>query len=229
MKHDDRLAQPFTDPAAVARYAEGPPRKVPGFADLQRMAMLLLSEAAPGAADILVLGAGGGLELTVFAQGRPDWRLLGVDPSAAMLDLARVALGPLASRVALLQGYIDDAPAGPFDGAACLLTLHFLAADERSRTLRAVRQRLKPDARFVMAHYSFPQDEGMRWLARSAAFAASSGLDPTQASASAAAIMERLPVLSPEQDEALLREAGFSDVELFYAGLAFRGWVGTAS
>jgi tRNA (cmo5U34)-methyltransferase len=80
-----------------------------------------------------------------------------------------------------------------------------------------------------MAHYSFRQEEGMRWLARSATFAASSGLDPTQASASAAAIMERLPVLSPEQDEALLREAGFSDVELFYAGLAFRGWVGTAS
>ena len=34
-----------------------------------------------------------------------------------------------------------------------------------------------------------------------------------------------LPVLSPEQDEALLRDAGFADVALFYAGFTFRGWV----
>jgi tRNA (cmo5U34)-methyltransferase len=63
------LMQPFTDKEAVARYAEGPPRQVPGFADLQRMAMLLLAEKAPPAAEILVLGAGGGLEL--FGRPRP--------------------------------------------------------------------------------------------------------------------------------------------------------------
>jgi tRNA (cmo5U34)-methyltransferase len=223
------MSRPFSDPAAVARYTEGPPRQVPGLADLQRMAMLLLSEQAPDSADILVLGAGGGLELKMFAERRPRWRLLGVDPSAAMLDLALVTLGPLASRVRLLQGYIDDAPAGPFDGAACLLTLHFLAKEERLRTLKAVRRRLGPGARFVMAHYSFPLAQAERWLSRSAAFAISSGIDPARASASAASIMERLPVLSPEEDEALLREAGFDDVGLFYAGFAFRGWVGTAS
>lgn len=52
------LMQPFTDPAAVARYAEDTPQKVPGFADLHRMVMLLLAEHAPEAAEILVLGAG---------------------------------------------------------------------------------------------------------------------------------------------------------------------------
>lgn len=40
------------------------------------------------------------------------------------------------------------------------------------------------------------------------------------------AIGERLPLLSPEQDEAILRDAGFADVTLFYAGFTFRGWVG---
>ncbi|MEO5756290.1 MAG: hypothetical protein ABIQ51_05455 [Mesorhizobium sp.] len=43
------------------------------------------------------------------------------------------------------------------------------------------------------------------------------------------AMKERLPVLSPAQDEAILREAGFSDVELFYAGFTFKGWVGYKS
>jgi tRNA (cmo5U34)-methyltransferase len=220
------LIQPFSDATAVARYAEGPPRLVPGFADLQRMAMLLLSERASEEAEILVLGAGGGLELKAFAEARPRWRFVGVDPSPEMLDLARSTLGPLGSRVLLQQGYIDAASPGPFDGAACLLTLHFVQKQERLRTLREVRQRLKPGAPFVMAHHSFPQGNGEahRWLARFEAFAASSGVAGMKASA----IGERLPILSPDEEEALLREAGFTDIALFYAAFTFRGWVAAA-
>lgn len=221
--------QPFSDPEAVARYAEGPRRLVPGLADLQRMTMLLLAEHAPDAADILVLGAGGGLELKVFAEGQQDWRLLGVDPSAEMLDLARATLGPLRSNAELVEGTIDAAPLGPFDAAACLLTLHFLPRDERLRTLREVRRRLKPGAPFVVAHHSYPKGEqGRRWLSRFAAFAVLNGLEAEKAAAMAATIAERLPALPPDEDEALLREAGFSDVALFYAAFTFRGWVATA-
>lgn len=38
----------------------------------------------------------------------------------------------------------------------------------------------------------------------------------------------KLSILAPAQDEAILREAGFSQVSLFYAGFAFRGWVAYA-
>jgi len=89
----------FSDPQAVARYAEGPARQVPGFHALQRMTALLLAESVPAEGTVLVLGAGGGLELKVFADAQPGWRFIGVDPSAEMLDLARSTLGPLVSRV----------------------------------------------------------------------------------------------------------------------------------
>src|SRR4051812_20605870 len=110
----------FSDPQAVARYAENPPRMVPGYADMQRMAMLLLKERAPADARMLVLGAGGGLELKVFAEGQPGWSFVGVDPAAAMLDLARKTLGDLVVRTRLHEGFIDSAPEGPFDGATCI-------------------------------------------------------------------------------------------------------------
>lgn len=223
------LLSPFTNPAAVAHYATSTPRKVPGFADLQRMAMLLLAEHAPGAADILVLGAGGGQELKVFAEAQPHWRLVGVDPAAAMLDLARGALGARMAQVRLVHGLIDDAPTGPFDGATCLLTLHFLPKAERLRTLQELRQRLAPGAPLVVAHHSGPQNGNVqRWLARSITFANRDGIDFARASASAAAMVQHLPVLPVEEDEALLAEAGFSDIELFYAGFSFRGWVAAA-
>jgi len=220
----------FDDPAAVARYAEAPPRLVPGFHDLQRMALLLLAERAPEDARILVLGAGGGLELKAFADARPGWRFDGVDPSAEMLQLAEATVGAHAARIRLHHGYIDAAPPGPFDGAACLLTLHFVPAPERAATLRAVHDRLKPGAAFVTAHHSIPGDDEERalWLARYAAFAASSGVPREQAETASAAIAARLPVLSPAEDEALLRDAGFRDVRLFYAGFTFRGWVSYA-
>ncbi len=220
----------FSDPAAVAAYAEGPPRMVPGFADMQRMCLLLLAENAPADARILVLGAGGGLELEVFANAQPQWQFDGVDPSAEMLQLAQTRLQAHSPRVRLHQGTIELAPEGPFDAACCLLTLHFLDREERRRTLAEVRRRLKPGAPFVAAHFSFPQQPGVRerWLARCTAFAISSGIDPDKARAREKGLGAQLPILSPEDDEALLREAGFSGIELFYAAFGFRGWVATA-
>ncbi|GAB3940135.1 class I SAM-dependent methyltransferase [Spirosoma harenae] len=217
----------FTDPVAVINYAQNPPRLLPGFADLQRMTRLLLAERAPDNARILVVGAGGGLELKVFAEANPDWQFDGVDPSEEMLDLARATLGPLIEQVQLHQGYIETAPEGPFDAASCLLTLHFLSREERRQTLLDVHRRLKPGAPFVMAHLSFPQSEPDRtlWLSRYVSFATSSGIDSKAAQKASDAIRERLPLFSPEEDEVILYETGFSSVSLFYTGFCFRGWV----
>jgi tRNA (cmo5U34)-methyltransferase len=211
----------------VARYAEGPIRLVPGFLALQQMARLLLAEHVRADGNVLVVGAGGGLELKAFADAQPRWRFVGVDPSAEMLKLAREYLGPQASRVELHEGYVDTAPAGPFDGATCLLTFHFLTLEERRHTLNEIHKRLRPGAPFVVAHHSFPQSEPekTRWLDRYAAFAAASGVPESNTRNAATAIGARLPVLSSEQDAALLKDSGFIDIELFYMGFSFRGWV----
>lgn len=221
-------ANPFADAASVAGYGDGPPRLVPGFADMQRMAAILLAEAAPPDGQILVLGAGGGLELRAFASAHPGWHLTGIDPSAAMLDIARQTLGPLADRVQLVCGTVEDAPTGPFDGATCILTMPFIGPEDRLPTLRALHQRLRPGARFVMAHHSFPRGpaEDAIWMARFAAFAGLSGISFTPDKR--AEMLAHLTILSPDTEEELLRQAGFRDVSLFYAALAFRGWVATA-
>lgn len=219
----------FDDPAAVARYAENPPRLVPGFSDLQRMTRLLLAETAPADGRILVVGAGGGLELRAFAEAQPGWRFVGVDPSMEMLKLAGVTLGAAADRVELHQGYIPTAPEGPFDGACCLLTLHFVAVEERLATLKEIRRRLKSGAPFVVAHHSIVEGANRNvWLDRFAAFAADNGVAVDKASGGARALGERLPIVTPEAEVELLRAAGFSDIQLFYAALTFRGWIARA-
>lgn len=218
----------FADPAAVASYAEDTLYKVPGLTDLHRMTTLLVGERAPGPADILVVGAGGGLELEAMARARPDWRFAGVDPSPAMLDITRHRTETHADRISLVTGTVDQAPAGPFGGATCLLVLHFLGRDARLHTLRQIRRRLAPGAALVVAHHTSPDGDRERWLARSAAFARRDGSDPAQDAASARLMAERLPLLTPAEEESLLRQAGFSQPALFYAALSFRGWVAHA-
>jgi tRNA (cmo5U34)-methyltransferase len=213
--------------AHAQSYAKGPSRLVPGFESLHRMTSQLLAERVPDQGRVLVLGAGGGLELKALADDHPGWSFDGVDPSAAMLEVAEQVVEPHAARMRLHEGYIQAAPEGPFDGATCLLTLHFVPRDQRLETLRQIHRRLRPGAPLAVAHISFAQTEPERslWIARHVAFG---GTDPANAESARHAIGTRLSILSPEDDEAMLRAAGFSDVSLYYAGLSFRGWVAYA-
>lgn len=225
----NKILSHFSDPMAVARYTEGPLRAVPGFAAFHCMTGTLLAEHAPEDARVLVLGAGGGLELKALAESYPRWAFDGIDPAAEMLKLAQKTLGPLAERVNLHEGYIDDAPAGPYDAACCLLTFHFIERDERLRTAREIRRRLKPGAPFVVMHHSIPGDsERAIWLSRYTAFMLASDVPLVKAAPAGAALADQLDILTPEQDEALLRIAGFTNVSLFYAAFTFRGWIAYA-
>uniref|UniRef100_A0A7C1NTY6 Class I SAM-dependent methyltransferase n=1 Tax=Agrobacterium albertimagni TaxID=147266 RepID=A0A7C1NTY6_9HYPH len=218
----------FQDPASVAAYVLETPCKVPGLSDLHKMTTQLLSEQAAGAAWILVVGAGGGLEIRAMGAARPDWRFTGVDPSAAMLDIAGQTTRDYADRTELIVGTAAEAPTGPFDGAVCLLTLHFLNRGERLHTLQQIRERLKPGGHFVAAHHSAVGRQKEVWLARSAAFAGGVGCTAPQTAASAKAMAERLPLFSIEEEVDLYRQAGFTEPALFYAAFSFRGWVMTA-
>lgn len=216
---------PFTQDAAG--YAEKTARLVPGLPDVYRMAGVLLAEHVPPSGRVMVVGAGGGLELKVFSDMQPGWHFDGIDPSAEMIDQARVTLGDQLDRVSFTQGYIDDAPDGPFDGATCLLTLHFLPREERLRTLQQIARRLGSGAPLVVLHHSVQEGvERHIWLRRNAAMMVSHGMPAEQAAKSTETLKTRLPILSPQQDQALLAEAGFTDIQLFYAAFTFKGWVG---
>ena len=220
----------FSDPAAVAAYADNVVRQVPGLHALHQMTGILLAERMPADGCLLVLGAGGGMELRAFARAHPEWQMLGVDPSPEMLALAGETLGTSASHIALMRGDIDAVPDIEFDGATCLLTLHFLSTEERLHVLRALRRRLAPGAPLVVAHHSVPDeaDEKLRWFRYWSALVAENGVRADDAAARADRVASRLPTLAPDTEVELLRQAGFRDPSLFYAALTFRGWVAYA-
>jgi len=133
--------------------------------------------------------------------------------------------------VSLHEGYVEAAPDGPFDGAVSLLTFHFIAREQRLENLQQLRRRLRKGAPLVLAHISFSQREPERsqWIARHAGYVDGVTASGAQLDNALAAMGTKLAILTPEEEETMLAEAGFERIELFYAALSFRGWVAYAA
>lgn len=228
----DNIAELFKDPEHARTYAERPRKIIPGFDGLHRITAQLIGEAAPE--NTLVVGGGGGLELRTLMDALPQGRFCAVDPSAEMIAQGKAYLGDPAS-VTWVEGYVFDVPGPPagelFDAATCLLTLHFVPDDgAKLDTLKAVRVRLKPGAPFMIAHLSIDKDDPAsgRRFDRYLKFSQDSDLDPQVLKDAHERVRTHLDCVGPARDEALLREAGFSGIELVFRGLYWSGWVAYA-
>jgi tRNA (cmo5U34)-methyltransferase len=106
-------------------------------------------------ASLLFVGLGTGAELLPYLRfDVPGWRFTGVDPSDAMLAVARKRLEDegLLSRTHLHVGELSTLPPGPlFDGAQMMGVLHHVEGEEaRLGLLQEVTRRLKPGAPLVL-------------------------------------------------------------------------------
>src|SRR5271167_922097 len=217
------------NPVVTENYERGPHWFVPGYDASHAMAAVLLHDSIGDDGHILVVGAGGGVELSVFARECPGWKFTAVDPSADMLRQARVRVESVraANRVTWVQGEVEESLKGPYDAATSFLALNFVDVERRLAILRDIHARLKKDAPFLIIDgcsdkNSTRFDDDLRVYE---AFARRNGapVDLVQR----AVEMQRnslYPVL-PEREVALLSEAGFVDARLFYAGLWVFGWI----
>lgn len=79
------------------------------------------------------------------------------------------------------RGHSGPGTAWPIDGATSLLAFHHIAPSERLRTLKEIRNRLKPAMNIVIAGHSAPSPDSVRWMTRSVAFSNRHGADPKTA------------------------------------------------
>ena len=101
---------------------------------------------------ILDVGCGFGLFAAYFGQTHPRRRIVGVDPDARRIGLAR----EVARRLGLHDhrfhvGDVRDAPLeGPFDAAYVLDVMHHLPRDDQRRVLERLRSLLAPGGMLVV-------------------------------------------------------------------------------
>jgi tRNA (cmo5U34)-methyltransferase len=184
------------------------------------------------AANVLVVGAGGGNEMVTFGKANPTWTFTGIDPSEEMLEVAlqKAKNEGIDDRVSIHTGTMEEVEfTKTFDAATCLLVLHFVETmDEKRSLLRTVKERLKPGSPFALVtmfgDQSNPEfDERMKlwksiWLDLT-------DLTPEDVDEMEESVRE-LSFISASQIEEILHQSGFERITQFLSTTLFGGWIG---
>ena len=199
------------------------------IADGLHFLVRLVLQALPDEARILCVGVGTGAEILSLAREYPRWRFVGVDPSAAMLEVCRERLqqAGVMDRCVLIPGYVQDVPAGEgFDAAVSLLVGHFVKREERPAFYRHMHARLKQGGTLVNAEISFDLDaaEFPSMLAVWERVQSLMGATPESLASLPNTLRNVLTVLAPAEVEAILRANGFSSPVRFFQAAMIMGW-----
>ena len=216
-------------PVPVDDYEAAAHRVNVGYELVFELATALLRAHCPGDAQLLIVGAGGGMEVQTFGPADPHWRLTGVDPSGDMLRLARAKAqtAGLTDRVHLIQGTVDDLPPElSFDAATIIFVLMHLPDDgSKLHLLRSIAERLRPGGLLILVDAI--RDHRDRFAPAWQRYAEARGMSAEWM----AAFIERITASSNTATEArelaLLDEAGFRDVTRFFAAFPINGWIAT--
>lgn len=171
--------------------------------------------------NLLVVGAGGGMEIERFLPTNPGWRIVGVDPSGEMLALTRSRAEQLGvrDRAELVYGTVDDlSTERRFDAAVCLNVLHFLPEDANLTLLRGIAARLRGNAPLLVGGGARVDGEDLRddYLGAWQQHGEMMGLPAEQMAAIIREVVERQAGMSTADEYLrLLREAGFQQVAPF--------------
>ncbi|HVG61624.1 MAG TPA: class I SAM-dependent methyltransferase [Hyalangium sp.] len=175
-------------------------------------------------ASLLFVGLGTGAELMPYTRFNvPGWRFTGVDPSDAMLAVARKRLEAedMLSRTHLHVGELRTLPPGPpFDGAQVMGVLHHVKGDEaRLELLREVTRRLKPQAPLVLGCRVGKDPELMNVeLRRLRAY----GIPPDKLEHRRQLFAEMQPIESDAALFAMFARTGLVAPRLLFASLQFK-------
>ena len=194
---------------------------VPGYAELHEISAAVLAARLPDRARVLVVGAGTGTETLALAQLNPGWELVGVDPSADMLAVARRrAEAAELGNVKFHEGFVSDLAAEEaFDAAVSLLVMHFVAGDDAKRAyLDEIAARVVPGAPLLLCDLMEHDEDDLDVIAE---YASARGVDEQ----SLAGIRQRLQSdfhpLSEEQLRNVGEVAGFTLPRPYFRGVAF--------
>jgi len=134
-------------------YLELVTAEVPAYRRLQEV----IADAAAGidVRRVLDLATGTGVTAQHITLRHPGARLVAIDESEAMLDVARRALPDAELQVRRLQ---DELPAGPFDLIVSALGIHHLDGPGKADLFMRVARTLSPGGRFIIGDVIVPED-----------------------------------------------------------------------
>lgn len=208
---------------------------IPGYEAMHEVAQYLLQESTEEKANILIAGVGTGHELTAYALSKPEWNIVGFDPSADMYATAKEKIKPfgLENRITLIHGSIEDVNSDLlFDSSVSILVMQFIPDNgSKQQYLNEISKRLRQGAKIILIDL-----EGVKYsreynmllsVWKSHQYATRE--DEKQIARDFEHVDENLQFVSEERIRELLTAAGFDDICKFYKSLLFGGYIATKS
>src|SRR4249919_1237127 len=131
----------FTPESYLAMMREA----VPGYDQMEEETV---AATGAGAKSVLELGIGTGETARRVLARHPEAKLIGIDASPGMVEVARHTLP--SDRVSVFVGLLDvPLPKLPFDLIVSALAVHHLHADDKADLFRRIAEALDAGGRFV--------------------------------------------------------------------------------
>jgi tRNA (cmo5U34)-methyltransferase len=146
------MSQLHFDPATYPEFIRV---EIPRYDYLQES--IAAAAASVSAESILDLGTGTGETLARVLPRHPSARVIGVDESDGMLEVARHRLEDYDVTL-LVADLADELPPGPFDLVVSALAVHHLDGPGKATLFGRVAAVLRPGGRFILADVILPDD-----------------------------------------------------------------------
>jgi tRNA (cmo5U34)-methyltransferase len=203
--------------------------RLAAIADCLHFLTRLALQGLPENARILCVGVGTGAEILSLSREYPGWRFVGVDPSAAMLEVCRERLkqAGVTERCDLVHGYVQDvAQEESFDAVLGILVGHFVKREDRPGFYRQMHARLKSGGTLVDAQISFDLESELfpSMLTVWERVQGYMGATPESLKTLPETLRNVLTVLAPAEVEAMMRASGFQLPVRFFQAAMIMGW-----
>jgi len=199
------------------------------IADNMHFLIRLILKDLPPQSRILCVGVGTGAEILSLSKTYPEFSFVGVDPSAAMLEVCkeRVEKEGIAERCTFIHGYVADVPKDMgFDAVLSILVGHFVKKEDRPDFYENIYRRLKDGGYFIDTEISFDLDsQGFTSMVTQwEKVQTLMGATPESVASLPKVLKEMLTVLPHAEVEDLMRASGFSLPIRFFQSFMIAGW-----
>jgi tRNA (cmo5U34)-methyltransferase len=221
---DDKVASVFDDMIE---------RSVPFYAEVQRMAVELAGRFLIDGATVYDIGCSSGTTLSSIAEAVPPdrkIRLVGIEPSAGMREHAAKKLAPAQHlhSVEFWSRPVEEYESLPDAQVITMLyTLQFLRPVLRPRVMRTLYHSLRPGGCLIFAEKVLGSDPGLRrvFIDLYHKYKSRNGYSDTEISHKREALENVLIPFTDEENQAMLREAGFTQRERLFQWYTFAAYI----
>ncbi len=190
-----------------------------------------LNMELPDCAELLIIGGGGGKELSSFHQYSENWNFTILDPSEKMLKLAEYwsETEQLQERTKFLHGYLKDFDIdnSAFNAITSVAVFHYLDLSERIDILRKVKGLLKPNGVFIWNVGIKPKTEmEFKYLKKLfLQFPKQNGFESEMLNRLLSTLDNEYKMITEEEEFELIKSAGFSEPIEISSSLFFKTYI----